>query len=98
MNKKIEWSPRATKEYLNLIDYLLSEWGERTEKKFSERLKNILSYILENPEMYPATTKRNNIRRCIISKQTSLYYRIKRDEIELVTLFDTRQNISKKKL
>jgi plasmid stabilization system protein ParE len=90
--------PRATKEFLNLVDYLLNEWGERTAKKFSERLNSILSYILEKPEMYPSTSKRNNIRRCVISKQTSLYYRITQNKIELVTLFDTRQNPAKKRL
>lgn len=98
MSREIEWSPRATKEYLSLIDYLLIEWGEKTTKKLSERLQSVLTTISERPEIYPATNLRKNIRRCVLSKQTSLYYRVKPNKIELVSLFDNRKSPSKKKL
>ncbi len=98
MSKQIEWSPRATKEYLSLLEYLLDEWGEKTVRKFSNRIETILKDISEQPKMYPASAKRKNIRRCVVTKQTSLYYRVERDKIELVTLFDSRQNLSKRNL
>lgn len=98
MTRQIEWSPRATKEYLNLIDYLLDEWGERPARKFANRLETILAEISERPKMYPVTISRRNVRRCVVSKQASLYYRIRNEKIELITIFDTRQNPSMKKL
>lgn len=98
MNLKIEWSPRATNEYLNLIDYLLNEWGEKATIKFSNRLQTILTNISKSPKMYPATVNRENVRRCVVSKQTSLYYRVKKEKIEIVTLFYTRQNPLKRNL
>lgn len=34
MSKPIEWSPRSKQDYLNLLDYLQTEWGDKTIRKF----------------------------------------------------------------
>jgi plasmid stabilization system protein ParE len=98
MKRAIIWSPRATEEYLDLIDYLLNKWGEKVTRKLIERIQDVLEVISERPEIYPATSKRENIRRCVVSKQTSLYYRVKTDKIELIMLFDNRRDPSKRGL
>jgi plasmid stabilization system protein ParE len=98
MKREIEWSPRATKDYLALIDYLLNQWGEKVTIKFADRLQYVLTIISERPEIYAATIKRKDTRRCVLTKHTSLYYRIKTGKIELITLFDNRSNPSTKKL
>lgn len=98
MSRSIFWSPRSKLDYIKLLDYLLEEWGHESVKKFNTLRVKSLDQISENPELYQATIKRRNIRRCVISKQTSLYYRVKKREIELITLFDTRQHPKKKKL
>ena len=98
MSKPIEWSPRSQKDYLNLLDNLQLKWGEKTIQKFNDRLESILELIAERPEMYPSSGKKKQVRRCVLSKQTSLYYRIKKDKIELITLFDNRQNPTKRRL
>lgn len=92
MSKPIEWSPRSKKDFLNLLDYLQDKWGEKTVRKFNDRLQSIIELIAERPEIYPASGKKKQVRRCVIGKQTSLYYQIKKDKIELITLFDNRQN------
>jgi hypothetical protein len=33
--------------------------------------------------------------KCVVTKQSSFYYRIRNNEIEIITLFDNRQNQSK---
>ncbi|PTB96002.1 type II toxin-antitoxin system RelE/ParE family toxin [Marivirga lumbricoides] len=98
MSKPIEWSPRARQDYLKLLDYLADKWGNKTVNKFNNRLQSILKLISEMPDLYPSSDKRKQVRRCVISKQTSLYYQIKKDKIELITMFDNRQNPTKKKL
>lgn len=44
--------------------------------------------------MYQASEGRKNMRRCIITSQNSAYYRIleKDKEVEIIVIFDTRQN------
>lgn len=97
MNKPIEWSPRSKKDYLKLLDYLQEEWGGKIVKKFNERLQTVLETIALKPQLYPATNRMEDVRRCVVSKQTILYYRVKKDKIELITFFDTRQDPKKLK-
>lgn len=47
--------------------------------------------------MYPLIHKRLKIRKCVVSKHNSIYYREKKDFIEIVNVFDTRQNPNKLK-
>lgn len=98
MSKPIEWSPRSKQDYLNLLDYLTDKWGNKTIKKFNDRLQSILELISERPEIYPSSGKKKQVRRCVISRQTSLYYQVKKDKIELITLFDNRKNPAKRKV
>lgn len=98
MSKPIEWSPRSKQDYMNLLDYLQNKWGEKTIRKFNDRLQSIIAVIAEKPEIYPTSGKKKQVRKCVISKQTSLYYQIKKEKIELITLFDNRQNPSKKRI
>ncbi len=98
MKKPIEWSPRARNEFLSIVSYLHDEWGEKVTRNYIQRIEEVLEAISTRPKMYPATGKRNNVRRCVVGKQTSLYYRIQKDKIQLATLFDTRQDPKKSKL
>lgn len=98
MSKPISWSPRSKQDYLNLLDYLEIHWSDKVVKRFNNRLLSILELIGERPELYPSSDKNGQVRRCVINKQISLYYRIGKDRIELLTLFDNRQNPAKKKL
>lgn len=98
MTRNIIWSPRSRRDYFQLLDYLLNTWGPMSVKKFNTRFNKVLNQITAYPDLYPATKKISNIRRCVLSKQTTLYYRVKNHDVELVTLFDNRQHPSKKKL
>lgn len=98
MTRTIIWSPRSKRDYIKLIDYLIEEWGEKSSDNFKSRLREVLNLISENPSLYQASKKKSNVRRCVVSKHISLYYRAKEREIELITLFDTRQHPSKRKL
>ncbi|GAA0894643.1 hypothetical protein GCM10009122_43240 [Fulvivirga kasyanovii] len=97
MSKPIEWSPRSKQDYLNLLNYLADKWGNKTIHKFNDRLQSILELISKRPEMYPSSGKRKQVRRCVINKQVSLYYQVKKDKIELITLFDNRKDPAKRK-
>jgi len=98
MSKPIEWSARSREDYLKLLDYLAEKWGIKTINKLNNRLQEILKLISERPDMYPSSGKKKHVRRCVINKQISLYYQINKDKIELITIFDNRQNPIKKKL
>ncbi len=85
MPSQIHFSPRASVEYDNLMDYVIFNFGMRTALEIEEDFNRLLNQISFNPKMYPLFDKRKKIRRCVISKQTSLYYRISGKYIELVS-------------
>lgn len=94
---KITWSDEAQKNLKTIIHYLESNWTEKELKQFAKRLDKTLNIIHKNPTIYPIIYLPTNVRRCILSKQTTIYYQIIHQEIRLITLFDNRQDQKKLK-
>ena len=95
---KVIISERAEQNPDNIIKYLETEWSTRIRDKFLELLKTKIEQIESMPQMHEASSKKKQIRRCVINKQTSLYYRTKKEEIEIITIQDNRRNPKKLKM
>ncbi len=95
---KISWSSRAKKSYIRIADFILEKWSNKEVKKFSDITSSTILKINKNPEMFISSKQKKNIRKGFITKHTSLLYRIKSDEIELIYFWDNRQNPKKLKL
>lgn len=98
LHRKIIWSPSAKQDLENITDYLMHEWGNRIVLKFLKKLDWILSQIEINPKQYPLIHSKFKLRRCVLTKQNALYYRIKKGDIEIVRIFDTRQDPERLKI
>lgn len=94
---KIEWSARAVSDFNQIIRYLSENWNEREIKKFVRQIDKNINYIQSCPLIFPATSHRPGVRRCVISKIHTLYYLVEDKTIYLVTIWDNRQNIKKLK-
>jgi len=92
---KITWSDEALYNLSQVITYLEDNWTEKEIRKFAQKLEKSLHLISIFPEIYPSTSKRKKVRRCVLTKQVSLYYKVIKKEIFLVTLFDNRQDPKK---
>ena len=95
---KVTISERAEQNLDNIVRHLETEWSARVRDKFLEILKAKIEQIAEMPYMYEASSKKKTVRRCVVNKQTSLYYRAKKEEIEIITIQDNRRNPKKLKL
>ncbi len=95
---KVTISDRAEQNLDNIVGYLEKEWSVRVRDKFLEVLKTKIEQISRMPQMYEPSSKRKTVRRCVVSKQTSLYYRVRKEEIEIITIQDNRRNPKKLKL
>jgi plasmid stabilization system protein ParE len=93
--KEIVFSKRATLKLEGLLHYLETEWSLKVKHSFIARLDNALFQIAKMPENCPVSHKKKGVYKCLVSKQTSLFYRINDKEIEIITLFDNRQKPSK---
>ncbi len=85
-------SPVAEFKLDKLLDYLISEWGEQAKLNFLEELESSINKISSFPESSPKSTLLGGFYKCVVTKQTSFYYRINGDEIEILTITDNRQN------
>jgi len=94
---KVFLSELAESKLLKLSEYLLENWNLKTRDKFIEKLTGKIEQISLLPESCPQSSEFKGLYKCVVTKQTTFYYRISRElnEIEIITIFDTRQNPKK---
>ncbi|MDG1728703.1 MAG: type II toxin-antitoxin system RelE/ParE family toxin [Algibacter sp.] len=96
---KVFLSELAESKLLKLSQYLLEEWNLKTRDKFISKLDDKIKQISNQPDNCPKSSEFKNLYKCVVTKQTTFFYRIiaERKEIEIITIFDTRQNPDKLK-
>ena len=92
MSKQIIWSPAAEKDAEQILDFINTKWSKRVAAKFLNKLDDNIRLISEDPMLFPIIEDNLGIRKCVVTKQNSLFYRISNETIEVIRLFDTRQN------
>jgi len=95
LSRKVVISKTAEKKLENLFEYLIEKWSVKVKKDFVEKLDSSIEIIKNQPEIFPESKKGKGLRKCVITKQSTLYYRYNSKRINIVTLFDTRQNPNK---
>lgn len=90
---KVEWKPMATYSYFNEMDFIFSKWNETDVQKFEDLVYDLLSTLSKTPEI-GIYKSQNNCYSLVISKQTTLYYKIIEDksQIDLVLFWNNMQN------
>jgi plasmid stabilization system protein ParE len=89
----VRWTPESEDTFSDIINYLEQEWTEKEIRKFAQKTQKIVSKIAKNPRMFKASGK-VEIRRAVITKQTSLFYHINEvsNLITLLAFWDNRKN------
>lgn len=83
---KIIWSKPAEFDYEQNLNYLFDEWSEKVVCDFTEETDRIIGIISENPKAFQKYKK--NIHKVPVTKQITLYYRISKDQIELMRFWN----------
>ena len=94
----IRYSLRARHEEIDLLDYILRDFGSKKAKEVYENIERVLREIAQMPEMYPASRNKKGLRKCVFSKQTSIYYRVHDEHIEVISFRPNRSNPRKFKV
>jgi len=96
---KVFFSPMAEQKLITLTTYLLIHWNKKIRDEFLEKLSSKIQQISAQPESCSTSLIKKGIYKCVVTKQTTFYYRIIKteNEIEIVTFFDTRQDPNKLK-
>lgn len=96
---KVYLSIIAETKLLKLSQYLLEKWSLETKNNFIKKLSSKINQISSQPKSCPLSNEFKGLYKCVVTKQTTFYYRIleNKNEIEIITIFDTRQNPEKLK-
>lgn len=95
MAKTVVLSATAKTKLEALLVYLQREWSEKAKQEFIEKLDIKIKQVSRFPKSCPESATFKNLYKCVVTKQTTFYYRIKQKEIEVITLFDSRQDPQK---
>lgn len=92
MNLKIRLSRRAMKKLDTLLAYLEDEWSAKVKQEFVLKLDKSLNQLQKLPDSSPESEKIKGLRKCVVTKQTTIFYKYSKTTIDVVTIFDNRQN------
>jgi len=95
---KIYWTDHALSELEQTIEYLENKWTERELRIFSAKLDHTIELISKSPEIFPTSIEKKEIRKAVVEKYNTLYYRINNESVEIISLFSNRTNPNKKKI
>ncbi len=93
---EIYFTVRAAGNFRSIKDYIELKFGETTSLAFEKKLKHFLEILKNFPEMGSLEVPEKAIRGFQFTKQTRIFYRIKGNQIIILTLLDVRQNPDKK--
>ena len=92
MLKPIKWSSLAENDFANIVAYLEIRWNKIVCIAFINNMDFCIGLIQKNPKLFPIFNSELQIRKCVVTKQNSLYYRETNSRIEVLRIYDTRQN------
>ncbi len=97
MPKPIIWSPLSERDFESILGYLHNNWDDRVVQSFIEITDKLINQIAVNPKLFPIIHEKKRIRKCVLTKDNSLFYRERKDYIDILRIFDTRQDPRKLK-
>ena len=98
MALSIKWTKRASHSFHKIVEYIEMEWDGNSAKKFVIKVSRFLESLKSNPEIGKVEVEDKGIRGYVLSKQTTILYRIKEDKIILLNFFDNKQHPKKKSI
>lgn len=90
----IIWSPLAEETYLKTLTQIIDQWSVKDAENFSLKVESLIEKLKKYKHLCPPSFKQKQFRRCVITTQTSLVYRIMENRIEIVAFFDNRSKNS----
>ena len=97
MPREVIWSPLAEKDLESILEYLDENWSQKIIIRFLRKIDTVIIQIAKVPNQYPIINRKLDVRKCVITKQNTLFYRESKNRIEILRLYDTRQDPKKLK-
>ena len=92
---KIEWTERAVNDVASIHTFLLREWSEREAERFLDDVHVFERLIAQWPQGFKRSLRNKHLRLGIVHRNTMAVYRVFRNRIVIVTVFDSRSSASR---
>ena len=92
MHKQIIWSALSEKDFVSILDYLQKNWNDKVVQGFIKITNKSIELISNNPKQFPMIDKIKKVRKCVLTKHNTIYYRDRNANIDILRIFDNRQD------
>ena len=95
MAKKIIYNSTFLKESVRIAAWIEDKWSKKEADNFITFLYSRVQRLANTPLAGSPAKKAKNVRKVVITKYNKVYYRVNRNTITILTLFETRLNPKK---
>jgi plasmid stabilization system protein ParE len=95
MAYEIVWTKKARETTEKVVDYLENNWSAKVADYFIDNIHFHLSMLASGSLKGRPLKTNSKIKSVLITKHNRLYYRERKNSIQLLLLWDTRQNPKK---
>jgi len=89
---EIKWTDHALNELDQVFRDLEVQWGEVQVEKLAISIEQKIRLLRQNPYLFQATMDNPEIRRVVILKFNSIYYRVYSNKVEILSFYLNRKN------
>ena len=93
----IFWTDLALEELDETIKYLEEEFTDREIERLAKEIERTIELISHNPNLFPLSDKKK-VRKVVILKFNSLYYRVVENHVQILSFFSNRQSPETRKI
>ncbi len=86
------FTKNADRNFENIQKYLAENWGPTSKEKFIHKTKHSLELLKLHPELGTKEVESKNIYGLLLHKHIRMFYKLYKDRISVLALFDVRQN------
>lgn len=90
---QIVWTKQAEDSFNAVLDYLLEVWTIKAANNFIDLVEHSITQITANPKLFKVSVFDSESREALITKQTSMFYRIiNKNTIEIEYFWNNYRN------
>jgi plasmid stabilization system protein ParE len=88
----VKWTLIAAEEYEHTVDWLINNWNQDIAMRFVTDVENKIAILKKFPLLGNLSSKTPGCRKTLILPYHIMLYKVENDMLEIVRLFDTRQD------
>jgi plasmid stabilization system protein ParE len=92
------WTDNALNELEITFEYLNTNFSYTELNFLAKEIDKIIFLISMNPKLFSESEIKKGIRKVVVAKYNTMYYRLNNDTIEIISFFSNRQSSSRLKL